>query len=317
MNDMQVNKIRGAVKTAMEAQGLSVKKASTLAGIPHSTFAAWLNGKYAGDNESITNKAETWLNQLEEQAGKKQVVPTIPAFINTKSANAFMDALWYAQNLPEISVIAGGAGIGKTIAAKEYVSTHPNCWMVTMNPAFQRQRPAMQAICQEMNLNTKGHADALFQRVVNRVKSTKGLLIIDEAQHLSTETLDLLRSIFDAAEGDIGLVLMGNISVYGRLEGGTRAAQFAQLFSRVGVKITQPTPKRGDIQAIIKAWGVIEDHELNQLLITIGKKPGALRGLTKVLQMAHMLVNEDEYLSKVHVKAAWDRLSGTDISGRD
>lgn len=312
----EINKIREAVKAAMEARELSIKRASTLSGIAHSTLSAWLNGTYVGDNAAVTAKAKTWLNQLEEEAGKSQMIPAPPDFILTKSAAAFMDALWYAQNMPEISVIAGGAGIGKTLSAKEYAGTHSNCWMVTMNPAMARQRPAMQAICMEMNLNPKGHADALFNRIVNRVKSTKGLLIIDEAQHLSTETLDLIRSIFDAAESDIGIVLMGNISVYGRLEGGTRAAQFAQLFSRVGVKITQPTPKRDDIQALLKAWQ-IEGGEVQPLLMTIGKKPGALRGLTKVLQMAHMLMKDDETLTKAHIKAAWDRLSGADISGRD
>ena len=316
MTDQEVNTIRDKVKYTIEQKGLSIKRASTLSGIPNSTLSAWLSGKYTGDNQSVTDKANTWLNQLEEQAGKKSMIPTVPGFIHTESANNFMDALWFAQNMPEISVIAGGAGIGKTMAGREYASTHSNCWMVTMNPALARQRPAMQAICAEMNLNPRGQADALFLRVVNRVKTTNGLLIIDEAQHLATETLDLVRSIFDAADGDIGLALMGNISVYGRLDGGSRAAQFAQLFSRVGAKITRREPKRDDINAIVNAWE-IEDKNLHQMLMTIGKKPGGLRGLTKVLQLSHMLLKDDETLGSSHVKAAWDRLSGADAGGRD
>jgi len=68
--------------------------------------------------------------------------------------------------------------------------------------------------------------------IIARLHDTKGLLIVDEAQHLPVSGLDAVRSIHDAT--GCGLALLGNESVYARITGGARQAHFAQLFSRVG-----------------------------------------------------------------------------------
>ena len=78
--------------------------------------------------------------------------------------------------------------------------------------------------------------------IVQRLQGTKGLLILDEAQHLMLPALESLRSIHDATA--CGLVLMGNEAVYSRLSG-RRSAEFAHLFSRVGMvlKLENPLPR--------------------------------------------------------------------------
>ena len=78
--------------------------------------------------------------------------------------------------------------------------------------------------------------------IVQRLQGTKGLLILDEAQHLMLPALESLRSIYDTTE--CGLVLMGNEAVYSRLSG-RRSAEFAHLFSRVGsvLKLEKPLPR--------------------------------------------------------------------------
>ena len=78
--------------------------------------------------------------------------------------------------------------------------------------------------------------------IVQRLQGTKGLLILDEAQHLMLPALESLRSIHDATA--CGLVLMGNEAVYSRLSG-RHSAEFAQLYSRVGsvLKLENPLPR--------------------------------------------------------------------------
>lgn len=60
----------------------------------------------------------------------------------------------------------------------------------------------------------------------SRLKGTQGLLIVDEAQHLSAGAIDQLRAVHDRAE--VGLALLGNEEVWSRIDGGGRKAQ-AQL----------------------------------------------------------------------------------------
>ena len=77
-----------------------------------------------------------------------------------------------------------------------------------------------------------------------RVNGVRGLLIVDEAQHLSLRALETLRALHDATGA--GLALMGNAVVYARLTGGRRAAEFAQLFSRVGKRVRLTQVEEGD-----------------------------------------------------------------------
>jgi len=47
------------------------------------------------------------------------------------------------------------------------------------------------------------------------------------------------------------------------------------------------------------------------MLLAIAKRPGALRNLTKVLRMAHLLAGADgaEAVAETHIRMAWERLS--------
>jgi DNA transposition AAA+ family ATPase len=108
---------------------------------------------------------------------------------------------------------------------------------------------------------------------------------------------------------DVGMALMGNEAVHARLEGGARAAQFAQLFSRVGMRLARPRALKGDIEQLMDAWDIAGKGE-RALLVCAAKRPGALRNVTKVLRMAHMLAGADgaEAVAEPHIKMAWDRL---------
>jgi DNA transposition AAA+ family ATPase len=138
------------------------------------------------------------------------------------------------------------------------------------------------------------------------MKGTGGLLIVDEAQHLNLPAIEAIRSIYDKAE--IGLVLCGNESVYARLSGGSRAANFAQLFSRIGKRLRLTTPKEDDVTPLADAFGVTGKEEL-QALIEISKKPGALRLVAKILWLAVVMANGNkDTINLQYISAAWKEL---------
>ena len=115
-----------------------------------------------------------------------------------------------------------------------------------MTPSFSTATASLKSIMLTLapheRVGRKRGGDVIFRMIVQRLQGTKGLLIIDEAQHLSLLALESLRSIHDATA--CGLVLMGNESVYANLSG-RRSAEFAQLFSRVGMvlKLENPLPR--------------------------------------------------------------------------
>lgn len=300
--------IRTEVRAILDTERLSQSEAARQAGVAYSTFSAFLNNSYQGNNDKPASDIQIWLSSRKEKAQTASIVPKTPDFIVTPSATNMINSLRFAQAMPDITVIAGGAGIGKTSTANYYASKNPNCWIVTMEPSTASINTMLGQICEAIDIQERSPTkfSASIQR---RVRGSGGLLIIDEAQHLSSASLDQLRSLHDLA--GIGIALLGNETVYSRLEGEGRKSGFAQLFSRIGMRMTQPRSKPGDVCALLAAWGVTEKEELRYLK-AIAQKPGALRVLTKVLKLASMVAaGADEERGIKHYKAAWERLTSS------
>ncbi|MES8361962.1 AAA family ATPase, partial [Cutibacterium acnes] len=157
----------------------------------------------------------------------------------------------------------------------------------TMTPAMASVVTALEEIAEAVGagLSSGGGAAKVHRSICRRVTGTLGLLVIDEAQHLSVAALDQLRSIHDAT--GIGIALVGNEAVYARMTGGNRAAYLDRLYSRIGRKVRLARATAEDVRVILDAWGVRET-DCRAQLVDIASKPGALRGLTKVLRLAAM-----------------------------
>ena len=141
------------------------------------------------------------------------------------------------------------------------------------------------------------------------------MLVIDEAQHLNFAALEELRSLHDTT--GMGIVLMGNHDVIGRISGGGRDAMFAQLNSRMGMRYSVPSkPADGDIKLIAKAYGV-ETKPDQEFLVKIGQSYGALRSVVKVIKLARMIqpadAQEDPNLLK-YLRSAAKQLSASGMT---
>lgn len=300
----EIDAIRAQARSVMEAEGLSQADVARAAGVAYGTFAGWFAGNYKGNNDRVAGSVQIWLVSRDERKQAAAAVPKPPAFIPTRSAQGFLEALRFAQVMPEIAVIAGGAGIGKTTAARQYGSTNPNVWLATMDPASSGVATMLAELAETIGVVERSAAK-LPRAIGRQVAGREGLIIVDEAQHLQPVALDMLRSLYDRYA--VGIALVGNETVYARLEGEGRKASFAQLFSRLGMRVTQARPKADDMCALIKAWGVVDAEEA-RLLKAIARKPGGLRAMTKVLQLATMLAaGAEEDRAIRHIKAAWAR----------
>lgn len=306
--EKEQTEIRSQVQAIIDAEGLTQKQVSLEAGIKYGTFTGWLAGTYAGDNDRISGEAQIWLTSREEKKRAAASVPKVPEFVKTRTTDLITEALQFAQIMPEISVIAGAPGTSKTTTAREYQRRNSNVWMSTMDPSKAGVNNALNEIAESMGTTERSPAK-LASAIGRSIKSTGGLIIVDEAQHLQSVTLDMLRSIYDRY--GVGIALIGNETVYTRLEGEGRRAQFAQLYSRIGIRISQSRPKSDDMCKLIAAWGVT-DPDLMKFLKAIAGKPGALRSMTKVLQLATMMAaGSEEKLAIKHLKAAYKRLTPT------
>lgn len=303
--------IRAEVRQIMEAEGLSQAAIARECGIPYGTFTPFMGGTYAGDNNRISAAVTRWLETRRARSRTAAILPAAPDFIATDTAAQISDLLSYAQSAPDFAVIVGGAGIGKTTAIEQYQRTHSNVYVMTAEPTLSSPNNMLSELADVVGVSERRSA-WVSRAITSRLRSSGGLVVVDEGQNLLSLALDQLRCIHDKAR--VGIVVVGNASILARLQGGSdRTAQFAQLYSRVGMRITQPEPRASDICAIIRAWGVEGEPE-TKLLKAIGRKPGALRALTKTLRLASMLAAGDEQpMTERHIRLAWSQLASAAI----
>jgi DNA transposition AAA+ family ATPase len=305
----EMDALRQHIRTKMAERSLAMTDVARQTGIPYGTFSSWMGNTYRGRQNPIAEQARHWLAGLEAADRTRALAPKAPGFLETPTANAILATLEHAQFMPEFVVITGAPGVGKTSSARAYAKRNTNVWLITAEPTMSTPRAVLEELAEAIGVPSRGlSTQQLSRSLTKRMAGSQGLILVDEAQHLTSQTLDQLRMFYDLA--DVGMALLGNEAVHARLEGGARAAQFAQLFSRVGMRLARPRALNGDIEKLMDAWD-IGGKEERAMLLKIAKRPGALRNLTKVLRMAHMLAGADgaEAVAEPHIRMAWERLS--------
>lgn len=296
---------RAAAVIGADFKGVNAHAARN-AGIAPSTFAAFMNGKYEGDNPKIANQITNWLDSRAEQAEVARVSPATIGYLETPTAKGVTQICTQAQALTDFAVIAGVAGVGKTTALRKYRDQSPHVYLVTAEPLMKSPAALLEALGRAIGIDERS-ALKISSAIVNQLKDRQGLLIVDEAHHLTTEAFDQLRSIHDNAE--VGVVSCGNIEITSRLEGAGRNAQFAPLWSRVGIRRRWKGPKPGDIEMLLDAWD-IKDPKSRTYLLAVATKGGALRIVTKTLRLASMLAAGNERAITVgDLKSAFTQLA--------
>ncbi|SLN47984.1 hypothetical protein PSA7680_02473 [Pseudoruegeria aquimaris] len=284
--------LRDRMRAQMNTDGLSQAAAAREIGISPSALNQWLQGKYAGNNDEVEARIENWLTARQRREAASSAMPEPPEFFRSPSAEKVVNALSYAQMAGDIVCIYGNPGVGKTKSFRHYRDTNPSVWIATMSPDSAGLVPALEEVAEAIGLRDAGGGARRIARAIRRkIEGTRGLLIIDEAQHLSTAALEELRIAIHDATG-IGLVFAGNPEVYSRLTGGNRSMRFAQIFSRIGMRLFIPRPTVGDVKSLAAAWGVKGSPEI-ELLKEVAAEPGALRGASKVLALAAMASGGD------------------------
>ncbi|WIX31215.1 AAA family ATPase [Salinicola sp. JS01] len=297
------------VRDAMKSESLSQSALSQLTGVGKARLSQWLNGNYKGSVSGVETAIRRWLDSRRANDELEAQMPAGPDWVETPSARAIIAALSFAQMAESVSVVYGGAGVGKTSTIGRYQQQSPNVWVVTATPACAATGPILSRIAQRVGIRASGAAHLTESAIIDRIRDTRGLLIIDEAQHLTARALDQVRQLAEGA--GIGLALSGNEIVYSQLTGGNRSIGFAQLFSRIAKRVRLSRPKDGDINAVMDAWQ-IDDKESRQLCLGIGRRPGALRGLCQTLRLASMFAAAGgaSRPSAQHIRDAWQDLGG-------
>ena len=291
------------IKALLEQSIVTQAQIAKEIGVSPSTVNQLLKGNYSADPAPMLQKLANWLTARDQRAD----APRDPGFVMTETAKQIIADMNYALATESIVIIHGISGVGKTTALREFQRTNNNVWVITTSPSRSTMTECMYELAMELGMeNAPRLRGPLARALRRRLLNTKGLIVVDEADHLDRPTLEELRILVE--EVGIGMVLVGNSRVYTQLTGGQRSEDFARLYSRVAKKRALTKAKRADVMAVASAWNIDGDAE-RSLLVQISERPGALRLVSKNLKLA-VTVSGGEPLTEQVLRYAFNELEG-------
>lgn len=272
--------------------------------IPAGTLQPFCAGTYQGNNDNIARKVFQFRQSVEMQMKRQQALPRNPGYFETETSRRLMMLLEVAH-MGRITVAATGPGTGKTMAVREYAARAQPTYIATMKPSCASLNAMLLEVHRALGLEPRRVPSADASRVVlERVRGRKALLVVDEANYLSIEAIEEIRSWHD--ETGLGICLLGNEELLARIETGRHRDQFARLNRRIAMRHTQRVPVRADVRAFCDAWG-IDQPDIRTYLEKIALTPdsGGLGECQQLIESGSMLAAaEDRGLSLSDLREA-------------
>ena len=247
-----------------------------------------------------------------------------PARVETTVTQALIEGAETARNLCEWVDFCAAPGLGKSEAKNEYIARMRKAdgffcpiWSIELDETCISTKAMLNLIAREIlgagTFDEKSEF-AMSQAIIEATNGKRGLLFVDEGQHLADilkkmgiPIINLLRRFVD--RGCFGIVYLGNGEIYRRLSTGIGRDKgaYTQLLSRMaefrievgGYRPGRPCEGRAltkaDVLAVANVWWVSGVEE-SAYCLKIAEGPGALRAMTNVF------------------RAAWEKYGSLDIN---
>jgi DNA transposition AAA+ family ATPase len=198
---------------------------SKKASIPGGTLSQILSGKYVSSPTRQLIQLESVLAVETERLRDGS-----PGYVKG-SVHKLMDVVFNrTRQHQNFGVVTGYVGVGKTRFCKEYRATHPMTLLVEVSPNMT-PGVLLTELLEMLDVAVPRGLDNKFREVVRCLGGTNYLVIADEAERMSSNSMDYLRRIRDIAQ--VGVVLVGTEKLTTLIK--PQHGQFDQVRSRVGM----------------------------------------------------------------------------------
>jgi len=168
--------------------------------------AATLNQVIAGKYGAPPAKHLAKLLDAISRQDARRDIGQVP-FVETSMYQLVNSVCQRASAYRNVGLVHGYAGTGKTTCLKEYARRHPSTALIESHPQMSTVT-LLQVLTHALEVvPPRQNKDAHFLALVDALKGTDTLLVVDEAENLHGTALDTLRRIRDLA--GIGAVLAG------------------------------------------------------------------------------------------------------------
>lgn len=261
------------LKAFMDKHKMSQKQVATLFDVSITTVSQYLNGKYPTDTKWLDEKVDELLTRHKAKVVEAKYNN---GFVPTMTAKRGMEIMQFAHAEGEINVIYGAAGLGKTQMLKEYARTHSSAVLIETDPSCT-PKVLLRKIAEAVGATSRGVNNDVLSSIVEKLNGAERLLMIDEAELLSTRSLEFIRRIHDLT--GCGVILAGMPRLLVNLKG--KNNELAQLYSRVGFACDLGNALPDEDLAML-AQNALNTDEFNEPLLKACK--GNARRLSKLMR---------------------------------
>ncbi len=284
--DTPLEEIILLLKTVMKKKKKSQAAIAKAIDVSPTAINQLLKNKYRGDTETLKCKIIDYLNIEHKRSQSRRMKID---FSETNQALEVFAVCNYCHIHKTIGLIHGPAGLGKTMALKEYARDNSQVIYMACNATVLPQA-LLRELLTKIGSEPKGREHKLLQDFIDCISGTEKLIIVDEAQHLRLNLFDPLRHINDEAE--VGIVFSGNNSILQRMTG-RHNQEYDQVYSRVEIRRElSAKPSYEDIEAILDAYKIEYDGKIVKMLQKKATDRGHYRSMRNVLRVAQEIANQ-------------------------
>lgn len=287
--------------------GISQRGVAKQLGVSDAVVSQYRRNKYInGDIEKLEKKIKAWLTDIKATADVEVQLPKDPDWVPTPTALDIHDTLNFSLMLGMQVIIWGSAGMSKTVTCRYFKEQHPNVWLITPTKITATSKGIMSLLCEALHIKPGKALSALQDDCIEKMQGSRGIIIIDEAQQLPPNSMDLMRQVAEMA--GVGLAYVGSEGVYYQMMAGQNVGKFAQIYSRNMQNVHLSLPKFEDVETLCKEMKTT-DKRVVKFLYDISQSPGALRYVVKTIQLATMAAKGSVVTPEL-IEGAFQSLTG-------
>jgi DNA transposition AAA+ family ATPase len=258
-NDHEIIK---RMRTFMLRTGLSAAEFADASGYNKGTVSRFLSGNYAGDTSEFRADAKEMMDLHDLTEANRLDAP----HYRTKAFNTVRTAAFNALRNGVAYIVDGPPGTEKTESFRRIeaeINRSGNGRAVYVYTRISHSPKAfLSEVCAAAGIPNHGNIDPLIRKLRFFLGKSRVLLIIDEAQHLGHDGLEVLRQLLDLPPY-FGVMLGGSHDLTQRL----RHWQMEQWRSRVRQTICMSGPTEAEARTILRAeLGDVTDEECDETI---------------------------------------------------
>ena len=280
-------KMQSEFKEFLSREGLKQAHVARSLGVSTSQISQWLSGKYHGDVHTLGANLRSFMENYSQKMSNSSSRPT-----KSESLSNYTAAMFVADEAivnQEMAVLYGMPGTGKTIVARDFATAHPEAILIEVVPGV-RVDSLLKLIASRLGISGVRGGDELIWAIAREFERREGVLLIDEAEHLTTKGLEVLRRIHDFSR--VPVILVGTFGLIKNLKGSS--GELLQLYSRIQGRWEFKEPTSDDFTTLFGSHAKVIARYTKHLR-------RAVNLYTKAQRFARL---KDEDLGAGHIEAA-------------